>query len=678
MQQTVLIVDDEVNITQSFQRLFRKEPYRILTANSGQQALQILAKETVEVVVSDQRMPGMTGAELFSVVQQRYPNTTRLLLSGYTDFEALTYAINNGAISKFISKPWNRDELQQSLQQAFDRAKELSYQSDYDQAFQNATQGMLLLDTEYHIVSVNAAQLKLTGHKETDLVGKTLFEAVPELDQPLVQSAISSDQHWQGELWLIRNDKSIGLFALVLQENPATQRLSFSCVDITEARRNELSSRHDLLTGLLNRQSFEQEVAESLSQQDSELLMAVLSLDLINFRQVNESYGHQTGDDLLCQVAASLRELLGEHQSIRCIARVGGDEFALLCLAFDKPALLSLCETILDWFKAPIAVAEQELFMHFKLGIALADSSSLDAAELIKQSATAGARSDRMQRYRIYNDEMLEGAKERMDLHNDLHKVVSNNELVLLYQPKVEIKTGRITSAEALVRWNHPSKGLISPDRFVFLAEESGLILDIGDWCISEACRQLSNWEQQGVGPVTVAVNLSPRQFSDQALPQRLQALKAHHQLQHSALELEVTESTLLDDTDRAILMMEQIRANGVQFAMDDFGTGYASFDYLKRYPFSTLKIDRSFIINLCHSPREYSIVQSMIEMARQLQLSVVAEGVEEADQVEALEALGCDYIQGFYYSRPIEANAFEQLLRTQPFAITNSSGPSE
>jgi len=669
VQQTVLIVDDEINITLSFQRLFRKEPYRILTANSGQQALEILETETVEVVVSDQRMPGMTGAELFTIIQQRYPHTIRLLLSGYTDFDALTYAINNGAISKFISKPWNRDELQQSLQQALVRAQELSYQSDYDQAFQNSAQGMLLLDAEYRIVSTNAAQLKLTGHQASELLGKTLFEAIPELDALQVHAAISTDKHWHGELWLLRRDKSIALFALTLQQNQDTQRLNFSCVDITQARRNELSSRHDLLTGLLNRQSFEQEVAEPLENLAPGSSIAVLSLDLINFRQVNESYSHAAGDELLCQVAASLRALLGEHSEIQRIARVGGDEFALLCVAANTGKIFALCEQLLDWFKEPIMVAEHSLFIHFKLGVALTENGAIDAAELIKQSATAAIRGDQQQRFNVYNNEMLVGAKERMELHNDLHKVVSNNELALVYQPKIEIKTGRIISAEALVRWNHPIKGLISPDQFVYLAEESGLILDIGDWCIAEACRQLTCWEQSGVSPLTVAVNLSPRQFSDYALPQRLHALQTKHPTQHASLELEVTESTLLDDSARAIQMMQQISALGIEFAMDDFGTGYASFDYLKRYPFSTLKIDRSFIINLCNSKREYAIVKSMIKMARQLDLAVVAEGVEEQNQVDALTELGCDYIQGFFYSRPVAADAFEQLLREQPFS---------
>tara|TARA_R110002167_G_scaffold26148_5_gene90133 strand:- start:3959 stop:5983 length:2025 start_codon:yes stop_codon:yes gene_type:complete len=674
VQQTVLIVDDEINITLSFQRLFRKQPYRILTANSGQQALEILAAERVDVVVSDQRMPGMTGAELFTLVQQRYPQTIRLLLSGYTDFEALTFAINNGAISKFISKPWSRDELQQSLQQALARAQALSYQSDYDQAFHNSTQGMLLLDTEYRIVSSNAAQLKLTGHQRADLLGRTLFEVFPELDQAQIQSAILSDQHWQAELWLLRSDKSIALFALRLQENPETQRLSFSCSDITQARRNELSNRHDLLTGLLNRQSFEYEVAKPLENANNESMVGVMSLDLVNFRQVNESYSHAIGDELLCQVAASLREMLIEHPGIQRIARVGGDEFALLCIVADKPALMVLCDALLDWFKAPVEVGEHSLFIRFKLGVALAENETTTASDLIKQSATAAVRGDQTRRFNIYAEGMLKGAKERMELHNDLHKVITNNELALVYQPKVEIKTGRIVSAEALVRWNHPTKGLISPDQFVYLAEESGLILDIGDWCIGEACRQLAHWESQGVAAVTVAVNLSPRQFSDYALPQRLLALQSRHRLQHSALELEVTESTLLDDSDRAIDMMEQISALGIKFAMDDFGTGYASFDYLKRYPFSTLKIDRSFIINLCNSPREYAIVKSMIKMARQLELSVVAEGVEEQNQVDTLKELGCDYIQGFFYSRPIAADDFEQLLREQPFVIKSGA----
>ncbi len=674
MQKTVLIVDDEVNITQSFQRLFRKQPFRILTANNGQQALVILDQETVDVIVSDQRMPGMTGAELFSIVQQRFPNTIRLLLSGYTDFEALTYAINNGAISKFISKPWKHEELQSSLEQAFERASELNSQSDYDQVFQQSSQGMLLLDADYVIISVNQAQLELTGHQHSDLIGLKLFDAIPEIDRLQVMYSIEADRQWRGEFWLLRRDKSIGLFSLALQQNPTTKRLNLSCADITQARRNELSSRHDLLTGLLNRQSFEREVAAALEQPaqsvDAAGLVAVLSLNLISFRQVNEGYGHETGDNLLCQVAASLRKLLADRLAIRSIARVGGDEFALLCQVEDRSEVEALCQTTLEWFMSPIEVGQHELFMHLNLGVALAEDQRVSAVDLIKHAVIAGARNDRSQPYLVYSDTMLEGVKERIDLHNDLHKVIGNNELVLVYQPKVEVSTGRVVSAEALVRWHHPTKGLISPDQFVFLAEESGLILDIGDWCISEACRQLAKWQRQQIGPVTVAVNLSPRQFSDPALPQRLQALKTHYQLGPSSLELEVTESTLLDDTDRAIDMMQQIRLLGIEFAMDDFGTGYASFDYLKNYPFKTLKIDRSFIINLADSERDRSIVQSMVEMARQLQMSVVAEGVEEQAQADYLKGLGCDYIQGYLYSRPVDVLAFEQLLQTQPFTV--------
>lgn len=667
MQKTVLIVDDEVAITQLFERQFRDQPFRTLVANSGQQALVILEQESVAVIVADQRMPGMTGVELFAIVQQCFPSTVRLLLSGYTDFEALADAVNKGAISKFISKPWDYKKLRLCLDQALSRDSELSHRTDDDWVFHLASQAMLLLDSEYKIRSANPKQQNLASYRLIDLVGKSLFDALPELDREQVTSAVAACHQWSGELWLLRGDKSIGLFSLSLQQSPAAGRIRVSCTDITQPRRNELGSHHDLLTGLLNRQSFEQEVAEALRQSQAERV-AVLSLNLTRFRQVNESYGHDVGDNLLCQVAASLRQRLADQQSINCIARIGGDEFALLCQAPDEAVVKQLCERVLQWFMAPIAVGEHEIFIHFKLGVARADAVGLSAADLIKHSVIAGSRSDRSQPYMIYSETMMSGVKEQMDLHNDLHKVVSNNELALVYQPKIELKTGRIVCAEALVRWDHPTKGLISPDQFVFLAEESGLILDIGDWCISEACRQLAQWQRQHIGPIRVAVNLSPRQFSDQALPQRLQALKNHYELPPLSLELEVTESTLLDDSECALETMQRIRQLGIEFAMDDFGTGYASFEYLKNYPFKTLKIDRSFIINLGHCERERSIVQSMIAMARQLQLSVVAEGVEQQAQADFLKTLGCDYIQGYLYSRPVGAKAFEQLLQNQPF----------
>jgi diguanylate cyclase (GGDEF)-like protein len=427
---------------------------------------------------------------------------------------------------------------------------------------------------------------------------------------------------------------------------------------------------YDELTGLPNRSLFNERLRIALAHAGrSGTPVAVMFLDLDRFKIVNDSLGHAAGNQLLQGVA---RRLEVERRPIDTVARLGGDEFALLLpeiADFDESA--AVAEQLIEAFRDPFAVGSRSLHVSPSIGIAHFPQDGVDAERLLQNADAAMYRAKDRGRngYRLYTPDMNADAADRLSLESELHDAISRDELVLHYQPKVELRSGQITGAEALVRWQHPRLGLLGPDRFVPLAEDSGFILELGEWVLEQACQQALAWQQMGFPDFSVAVNLSPRQFQLQRVEDVVASVLRRTELAPGLLELEVTESLAMQDPEEVTASLADLRSLGVRCSIDDFGTGYSGLSYLDRFPVSGLKIDKSFVQAIERPSGEAPIVRAVIAMAKGLLLDVVAEGVETESQLSFLRTNGCDQIQGFLFSRPVPVEEFQVLLMLERVA---------
>ncbi|MDB5901701.1 MAG: hypothetical protein JWM26_579 [Betaproteobacteria bacterium] len=424
---------------------------------------------------------------------------------------------------------------------------------------------------------------------------------------------------------------------------------------------------HDPLTKLPNRVLLEDRIEQAIAHAErSKVNCAVLFVDLDRFKVVNDSLGHFVGDELLRGVASRLQGLVRGEDTV---SRMGGDEFVLLLREVEgTPDALDVASKALAALREPFRVHQQELYVTPSIGIAVYPEHGNTAQMLITRADAAmynvkkGGRND----VRVFATEMSTFFPERLMLENDLRRALERHEFELHYQPKVELADGSVVGMEALVRWRHPRKGLVSPDQFIPLAEESGLIVPIGRWVIEEACRQNKAWQDAGMPHLRVAVNISGLQFRQKDLLESIGYALGSSGLAPECLEVEITESVVMQNASDAIVTLERLSAMGVHVSIDDFGTGYSSLSYLKRFPIDKLKIDRSFIRDVSSDMEDAAIVRATIGLAHNLRLRVVAEGVETAEQLEFLRALGCDEYQGYYKSKPVAPAEFERVLRAE------------
>jgi diguanylate cyclase (GGDEF)-like protein/PAS domain S-box-containing protein len=458
--------------------------------------------------------------------------------------------------------------------------------------------------------------------------------------------------------------------------------------DVT--RRNALEAElrhqafHDSLTNLANRALFADRIEHAIQRASRDTTtVAVLVADLDGFKTVNDSLGHTAGDALLVAVAQRLQSALRPSDTA---ARLGGDEFGILLEDLDEPNEASdVAQRLIDALAAPFCLSGKELFVHASIGIALRERNEEDGGELLRNADAAmyGAKSEGKGRYRLYEPDMHSAAVARLELEADLRRAIDGNEFVLHYQPVASLSTGNVASLEALVRWQHPDRGLIPPDEFIPLAEENGLIIDIGRWVLREACRQARLWQNTFPDvPFTIAVNVSARQLADPGLVHDVSRVLAATGLDPANLTLEITETVLIAEPQAAIARLRQLKATGVQLAIDDFGTGYSSLSSLRTLPVDSLKIDKAFIDGVTTGTEAEGLVQAILRLAGTFHLVTTAEGVEHRDQLERLEQLGCQQIQGFYYSRPIPASDVAAFLHQHaapqtPFPVVHEQPAS-
>ncbi|HLO61664.1 MAG TPA: EAL domain-containing protein [Azonexus sp.] len=533
----------------------------------------------------------------------------------------------------------------------------------------HASEAMMVTDRAQRILSINAAFTTITGYRPEDVIGKTPTRLSADHHGLSVHRGIwdhvAQNACWEGEIWDRRKDGTI---------YPKQMRITAICEDgvnishyvavfsdISEskaqAQRLEYLARHDPLTNLPNRLALDAHLHAAIDGAVPGMdRMALLIIDLDNFKTINDSLGHQAGDRLLGELA---RRMSGQMDHNKRLFRLGGDEFVIFIerLRSDE-IVIELASRLIRVIGEASEIDGHVLHMTPSIGISLYPEDGRDAQALIRNADTAMyyAKANGRANYKFFTEPMKVAATKRLHLESELWRALADNQLVLHYQPQIDLLNGKVVGVEALVRWRHPTRGLIGPAEFIPVAEECGLILPLGHWVLLTACRQAQSWLDQGIDMGEMAVNISAHQFRQPEFAQSVRAILAETGLPAERLELEITESTIMHGVDAAISTMAELRGMGLRLAIDDFGTGYSSLAYLRRFPLDRLKIDRSFLADVESDPDAASLLTSIVLLGRSLGLQLVAEGVENFAQAEFLRTLECERVQGFHFYQPASA----------------------
>ncbi|MFM9436436.1 diguanylate cyclase (GGDEF)-like protein/PAS domain S-box-containing protein [Janthinobacterium sp. CG_23.3] len=692
---TILVVDDEAQNRRLLEALLRPEGYLTQTAASGAEALRSIAAQPPDLVLLDVMMPDMDGHALARLLKAD-PATSAIpiiMVTARDDRGARLAGLDAGA-EEFLSKPVDRAELWLRVRNLL-RLKAFSdFQQSYSailerqvrertvslQRFRTAMDAtadaiMLVERRSMLFVEVNATACKMLGYAREELfaLGPSQMGGGSRDELAAMYDAIIGGASVGGfsETQLRRKDGSM----LQVEVNRQAQRFGDDWIivgvarDITERKEAELRlhrmAHFDALTGLPNRTLFYETLKKTLVQAElSGWQIGVLFIDLDYFKNVNDTLGHAVGDELLGQFSSRLVQCVRARD---VVGRLGGDEFAVILVMQEGPqGAVQVATKIRDALRAPFALKGHEMSVTASVGITLYPDDAADPDTLVKYADTAMYRAKQAGRdtYRFFTAQMNAEVLARLDLEVALRRALENGEFSLVYQPKVTLSTGRMSGVEALLRWQRPGHGLVPPQDFVPMLEETGLIVRVGNWVIASACRQIGLWLRGAVGPVQVSVNVSGRQFVEGDLDEEVGAALCENDISPDLLELELTESSLMANTERTMDTLRKLKGRGVQISIDDFGTGYSSLAYLRRFPIDKIKIDIAFVRDVTTNSDDAAIVLAIIGMAHSLKLEVIAEGVETAAQLSYLRRHHCDQIQGFYFSRPLALEGIEGVLR--------------
>ncbi|AGW13085.1 putative bifunctional diguanylate cyclase/phosphodiesterase [Megalodesulfovibrio gigas] len=709
-QHTILIVDDEPINLKLLGTHLRKRGYLVVDADSGRAALEV-AKTGPDLILLDIMMPGLDGLETCKLLKD--DPVTRdipvIFLSALSDVEVKTRGFEVGGVD-YVSKPFDSRELLarvttqltlrrqerqlrayasmlegevQERSEQLDQTRQSLEQSEllYRTLFESTGTALAVLQHDGVVKVFNNEFLAITGYSRRELANNfSCFRIV----HPEDVSWVTANHHRRRsdpaaapgryEFRLLRADGEVRNVALAVAMIPNTKDSVISMLDITDRKRAEeqvlYHALHDTLTGLPNRTLLLDQLGKEIRQvqQEPKHKFCVLLLDLDRFNMINESLGHGTGDDLLVALAARLTGALEiMHTGASLLARLGGDEFAILLAGlhhFDEAARIA--DHLLGTVRIPFALSGQELVTTASIGIAGSHITYDKPEDVLRDADTAlhRAKLRGKARYEVFDQEMHFKARQLMQLVTDLRLAIRNREFVLHYQPIVSLKSGNVRGVEALIRWNHPERGMVSPGEFIPVAEESGLIVPIGQWVLQEACAAMSRVTQdicaQRGEPLCLmlSVNLSGKQFGQEDIFDQVKRVLDDTGFPPQCLKLELTESVVMENAQTAVALLQRLKALDVQISIDDFGTGYSSLSYLQRFPVDMLKIDRSFVSRMSHGSENMEIARTIVALAHSLDMKVVAEGVETFEQAQLLRDLGCEYAQGYYYARPMALEA--------------------
>ena len=544
----------------------------------------------------------------------------------------------------------------------------------YHTLFDNGTDAIALADAETgELIDVNHAMEELVGWQKSEIIGKS-----QKILHPPEPGAVSRsfEQHRTTresepiETQVINKDgtiREVEIKASSMNFDGRKVLLGFFR-DISERKRYEaqfeFQAAHDSLTGLANRSLLSDRIELSIAHSHrTHRWTSVMLLDLDRFKLVNDSLGHDAGDTLICEVANRLSHCLRPGDTA---ARLGGDEFAVVMSDLsDEKDTIQLAQKLLDSLNQPVLISGRQITISASLGIAICPRDGESPQMLIRNADAAMYRAKELSgnSFQFYSPEMNVRMLERLELENGLRRALERKEFELHFQPQINMAQGHITGAEALIRWNHPELGLIPPGDFIPLAEETGLIIPIGEWVIDTACAQIRTWRSQGLPNIRVAINLSAAQFMQKNLPKLIAEAVHLNEIDTQCLELEVTESMVMSKPDEAILILKELKKIGIRISLDDFGTGYSSLSYLKRFPIDILKIDQSFVRDITFDPDDAAITKLVIDLAHSLNRKVIAEGVETEAQLLFLQNHHCDEMQGYFFSKPVPAIEMTQML---------------
>ncbi|MCM3721137.1 EAL domain-containing protein [Solibacillus isronensis] len=580
----------------------------------------------------------------------------------FVDIEPIRH---NGEVTEIVGTVHDFSQFREVQKQL--KVNEERYQSLINYSHEYIT----MLDKEGTIVHMNAKTLELLGIEETVFGKMSIIDVTVEEERPVIAAYLA--KALQGEVQFFefevknngqRRFLNVTLVPMVM-DNEIDVIYSIG-KDITEEKlvqeRNAFLAHHDELTGLPNRRWMEKKIQDSLKQaEENKKKMAILSLDLDRFKSINDTLGHAVGDELLQQIAVRLNT--NPYKDKYHVARMGGDELMLLCPNFEtRDEVIEIAQNILESLKYPFYVQGSELLLTASIGIDFYPSNDANVTELMKRVDVALYKAKEFGRnmYQIYDSSMNQANYQSFVMERDLRKAIMNEEFVAYLQPRVDALTGKIVSAEALVRWNHPEHGLISPGLFIPIAEETGLIIAIGKWMKKRVSEQLVAWRNAGLPLVPISVNISSKRFLQQGFAEEISELLEQYELEGKWLEIEITENSIMLNEENVQKTLLDLKEMGVKIYIDDFGTGYSSFNYLKIFKIDGVKIDQSFIRDISHNPENATITSAMIKMAQLLKLEVIAEGVETKEELDFLLGENCRYIQGFYFGKPCPIEEFE------------------
>jgi diguanylate cyclase (GGDEF)-like protein/PAS domain S-box-containing protein len=690
---SVLVADDDAGLRLIIRAALEQDGWAVEEAPDGASALASVERLQPDIVLLDVSMPGIDGFETCARLRALRDGEfiPVLMITSMDDQPSIGRAFEVGA-TDFLSKPFNFTVLRQRLQymhRARQASRELRNERDFVSAVVDTAGALvLILDPTGRIKRFNPSCERASGFSASEALDERVWELLcsPEARdgervrfERLVSERLTT--HYEGA-WTTRRGarRQIDWSNSVLLDGDG-QVVHVVCTGLDATERHQAEEKalflesYDQLTGLPNRQLLTARLQEAVWAADADRLqVAVLFLGLDRFNDVN-AWGHAAGDTLLQEAAERLTAglrlgdvLARQHPGLRAeMARAGGDEFTALVTGVpDANEVAAIARRLQQTLSRPFTLEGHEFTMSASVGAALYPGDGSDAESLLgnAESAMRAARTEQRGSFQFFSAAMHTRVATRLSLETDLRQAVERGELVLLYQPKNVTRTRRIAGAEALVRWQHPSRGLLPPAAFIGLAEETGLIVPLGEWVLREACLQVRRWREAGLQLVPVAVNLSSAQFQVDDLLERIEAIVSETAMDTNYLAVEITETMIMRHPRRAHDTLSRLDDLGVQVAIDDFGTGYSALAALKDLPIHQLKIDRAFVKDLAESQRDRAITRAIIAMAHSLGLTVVGEGVESEEQLAILRAEECDEIQGFLISRPVPADQFATLLR--------------